>query len=329
MKIDEGKIKILDSTKLNSFMTCPRRFFYEHVLGWRPPYANHDLHFGQAVHLALEHIYECARQGRPLYDSDDLADGFQAFASHYRLAFGPETDLQHKKKNPFHFAYMLESYARRYLEEDLNKTVVHTEVSGSVPVGRTPDGSDKLIFFRLDTLMEDQFGRRYILEHKTSQWSPSLWAETWSMAIQPIVGCMALYLLYGEKSKGLILNGLFFTTKAESPDFLRLPIQKQPKALEMGRTTLEAWFDAIQAELDILYSDPVDDLTLRAFPCNGGSCLKYNRQCIYHDLCLSLANPLSIEGPPSDLVVDYWDPREGDKTYTKHVEIKKGDQSNA
>ena len=55
---------IHDSTKINCFQTCPRKYFYKYVLGWSHEDANIHLVFGSAWHKAMEVFYEALRDGK-------------------------------------------------------------------------------------------------------------------------------------------------------------------------------------------------------------------------------------------------------------------------
>ena len=46
---------IKDSSKLDTYLDCPRKFFYEHMLGWRVDRPAHALHFGTSWHMAREY----------------------------------------------------------------------------------------------------------------------------------------------------------------------------------------------------------------------------------------------------------------------------------
>ena len=44
--------KVNDSTKISCFLGCPRKYFYEYILDWRPDCPHHYLDFGEAWHRA-------------------------------------------------------------------------------------------------------------------------------------------------------------------------------------------------------------------------------------------------------------------------------------
>ena len=72
---------IIDSTKLNAFLECPRSYFYEYILGWRSEAPNLHLEFGKAWHLAMEHLILHG------YDETSIKDAYLKFHEHYRSHF--------------------------------------------------------------------------------------------------------------------------------------------------------------------------------------------------------------------------------------------------
>lgn len=48
---------IVDSTMISCFRSCPRKYFYEFVLGLRPPGLSIDLHAGACFATAIENVY--------------------------------------------------------------------------------------------------------------------------------------------------------------------------------------------------------------------------------------------------------------------------------
>ena len=83
---------IRDSSKLDNYQECPRKYFFTHILGWRSEAPAHDLYFGESWHKAREY--------QLIHGYDKFADAYLAFAKHYRLKFAPETDEIYRPKDP-------------------------------------------------------------------------------------------------------------------------------------------------------------------------------------------------------------------------------------
>ena len=311
--------KILDNSKLKAYMTCPRRYFFEYILGWRPEHTSHDLWFGQAVHLGLEHMYDIWRERGPEFGYSRLVqEAYHKFLEHYRKEFGVLTDIDHPEKNPANVLELFYRYAQKYGEEDKFE-VIHTEISGSIPINR--EDEPKLIFFRLDTVIEDK-GKRKILEHKTSKWSVSLWEQSWDKDFQPIIGSIVMYMLY-DNPGGIIMNGLFLRKDPSKIEFYRKHMNPSLRQLEAGRANLELWYDQIFGDHARLHECKEEDHALRAFPCNPKGCMAYNRPCTYKDYCEAWPNPLRYaETPPPGFCIEHWDPRAQDKETTTKVTVE-------
>ncbi len=54
--LQQPTFTIVDSSKLQDYMMCPRYYFYRYVLGWVPEEPNHDLIFGEAWHVSIAHL---------------------------------------------------------------------------------------------------------------------------------------------------------------------------------------------------------------------------------------------------------------------------------
>jgi len=77
---------IIDSSKLSTFMECPRKYFYEYVLGWRPSMPNVHLTFGTAWHAAVERLLI---EG---YSQEHVEEAKFIFLQYYRRDLPEEAD---------------------------------------------------------------------------------------------------------------------------------------------------------------------------------------------------------------------------------------------
>ena len=50
--------KVHDSSKIQGYLHCERRYFFEHVLGWRTKTPSIHLTFGSAWHRVMEVLFE-------------------------------------------------------------------------------------------------------------------------------------------------------------------------------------------------------------------------------------------------------------------------------
>ena len=164
---------VVDSTKLNAVISCPRKYFYEYVLGWRPDVPSNHLVFGSSVHLALEYLLTHD------YSMESVLAAHEIFLEDYRKTFGPEMDDVYFPKTPQNFFVVLSKYAQEYSRDLVENDVLYTEIAGTISVDEDVD-----LAFRMDSVVRDKrSGMVKSWEHKTGS-STYFWAEQWPLSTQ-------------------------------------------------------------------------------------------------------------------------------------------------
>ena len=299
---------VLDSTKLKSFLTCPRMYFFEYVLGWRSERSNNHLIFGEGMHRALKVMLEYGI-GKGMGFSDDvIVAAYAAFEEYYRQHFTPDTDEIFAPKTPDRLLAGLEGYSREYPHDKDEYELIYTEVSGNAPISE-----DMSIFFRIDAVLRDiSSGQILVLEHKSTGRSFSrTWKDQWLLDHQPFVYTHALYSQYNpEEIKGVLINGIgFLKTKL---DYTRVPCWKTPRHMNGWLVEVNRVVGDMKREFVLLSQEDGRDDVMKSFNRNTTACTKYFG-CTYHDFCATWQNPLRhCDAPPLGYKVEYWDPREGD-----------------
>lgn len=295
--------EVLDSTKLQGYQDCPRRFFYEYLLGWRNARPNNHLHFGKAVHLAFEHII---REG---YTGDSVIKALEIFNTEYRGAFPPETDPIFTPKTPDRFFDLLIEYLKKYADDPLRYEVYKTEFGGTISLSPTHE-----LAFKMDTILFDRETQLYTsLEHKTkgSNYISDNYPIEHEMGIQCGTYTHVLNCLFPpEEVGGVIINCLCFK-KTKKPEFIlqRFPIMLSNNQMNIWLENTIAWMDRIYLDLIRLSETKESADVMTAFPCNGRNCTNYNSTCPYILMCRNWANPLQhLHQMPVDCVVDLWNP---------------------
>lgn len=284
----------IDSSIARDYQTCPRRAFYNHILGWKPDYPNRDLVFGDAIHKGFEVLLNDRSPA-------GIANAYDAFITRYRKDFTELTDLD-KPKNPGRAKLAFAEWVDRWSGDKFE--VLETE-----GYFRLKLREDLLPYVgRLDAVLQDQNDATVIMEHKTSGWrSTSLWAAQFETDIQPagygIAGFVTL-----PNFKWIIINGLFFFPK--NNDFDRAIIHKQKAMMNDDLITITSWIEDFQRDWDKLINyDNESNNHMLSFKKNGKGCTSYNRLCPFHHLCMSRANPLQyLDKVPTGLKVEHWDP---------------------
>ncbi len=288
-------VKVVDSSKINDFLDCPRMFFFRHILGWETDRVNNHLVFGSAWHEAMEHLLLNG------YDDDSMMQAYDKFLTYYRAELPSETDELFEPKTPANALKALAQYCANY-QSDRFETL-YTEIGGRISI----DG-ERSLAFKMDSICRDENGRIFSLEHKTKKNSFSrVWIDDWALSVQIGTYSHVLHCLY-EDVKGIVINGTgFLKTRI---DFMRIPVHRTPGHLQSWLFHINHYMDTIEREWEILADSTVDDPVMRAFPQNPRSCTKYFG-CAFFDFCNAWTNPLArCESVPPGMVIRHWNPLE-------------------
>lgn len=289
---------IHDSTKIQCFMDCPRKYFFEFVLGWRPSEPNIHLEFGSAWHLAMEHLIATFQNKG--YSDAEILIAYEKLNHYYRKFFSEMQDEIYHPKTPAMALKGLLGYA---LEYKFDRFVpLYTEIAGSVTLN-----DEHTLTFKIDSILETPDGIKS-REHKTGSQLSRKWTDQWALKVQTWVYNHVLYCLFPrEKVWGVEINGSIFSKK--DIKFQRVPARRTIEAMEVGYWNMIDWCDAIVHEFARLDSCKESDATLRAFPMNTENCTKYFG-CTYHDYCIAWGNPLGrCDEVPMGMKVEFWNPK--------------------
>lgn len=306
---------VLDSSKINDFLKCPRYYMYRHEFGWQSEIISNHLIFGSAVHIALEHLLLNG------YDNNSVINAYELFLSEYRKSFGEETDEIFEPKTPQNFFHILMAYASHYRRDLDDAEVLYTEIAGTVAI----NGEDS-IALRMDSILRDRkSGKVFSLEHKTAS-STYMWAEQWLLSIQVGTYTHAMNCLFGQNEVDCVtMNGLFISkaktswkdintigkTKNKLPyEFIRERIAKSKDQMQVWLSRVNWIFDEIKYHTKgIKTNDCWDDEVLSYFHINSNSCLDYGKLCIFHPFCIAWPNPLKRQSDvPIGFIKEYWNP---------------------
>lgn len=314
---DKPTHHIVDGSKLNRFMECPRAFFYEYLLGWRSERPNNHLVFGTAWHESMEHLLLNG------YDQASVLAAFRKFELSYRQTLSdPENDEMFWPKTPDRAFECLANYARQYQGDLSRYEVLYTEIAFTVQMDET-----RVLYGRMDSVL-----RRVVdniicsLEHKTGS-SLYRWAEQFHMCMQAGVYSHALMCLFGFEEVGpIIFNGSIFkktkgTKGGTKFEFHREPVQKSKAQMQTWYLNTLYWMDQLEREYQLLEaSSPADDVLI-AFPMNTTNCTKWFG-CAYKDFCNSWKNPLvKCHAPPLGMIEEHWDPTAEDANFNMQLGV--------
>jgi hypothetical protein len=314
--------EIIDSSKLQTFMECPRLYFYKYILGWTSDAPRHDLIFGEAFHAGLETLYTHG------FGKDSLELAKLTMEDLYSESFGEEAADIYYPKSIGNAKEALELYVRTYSDEFRRYEVIQlpdgspfVEVAGYVPIG---DGLR--LHFRIDTGLRDlSTGLCFPLEHKTASRGGAMWLDQWPLSMQVGTYTHAFYCLFPpEEVYGARVNGIIFLKRGT--EFMRCPCSKTPTQMEVWRSTANITAAEIVENTSILQAN-VEYLSalavLPVFPLRPVSCTRWGT-CAFHDYCMSWANPLTrCEEPPMGFHQEFWNPAA--RRHTKEIDLTKKD----
>lgn len=288
--------EVLDSSKLTTYMECPRKFFYRYIMGWRPDYPNNHLVFGSAWHLAMEHI---TRHG-----VESTADAVIVALKYYREHFPADTDELYEPKTPANLANSVNEYAHRFGHEHKDTDVLYTELAGLVLVSL-----DRTMAFKCDAILRGPDGRTFGLDHKTSQRKYTNWGDHWTMSTQMLTYLHALHCLYPDDDELQMLVRCAFFYKKTPTEFDDHPIRKSGEQMQAWLERVNAWIDRLEYDMHELKEENTAYATMQAFPMNDTACFNFGRQCEFFDFCNAWSNPLSrCEHTPIGFTIERWDP---------------------
>jgi len=304
----------LDGSKIVEYLTCPRKFFFRHILGWESIYPNKHLIYGGALHKALEFLYShfpYNEDGTVKLEMIEAA--YSEFISYYREYFGPEADTLNKPKSPEYVLPSLIAYLAEYKADWTDNEVLKVEMHGHVPI----NASGQEVYFRMDTVLRDTNLAVYALEHKTGSMAGQTWVDQWILAIQTLIYVHALKYNYTQENIfGIKINGIIAAKRKEvlpeNINLLRVPIRFTDYQLAEGLSNLSRIVNKIHEDMHLLMEEEKDIQTyMRSFHRNPTSCTNYNTTCRFHTICAMARNPLkTCNQIPDGFKVGRWDPRD-------------------
>ena len=211
---------IIDSSKLGTFMTCPRKYFYNYILHWSKVEPSIHLEFGTSWHYAKEHIL---RHGT---SPATQAEAMALFTDHFRKSFSEEQDFNLAPKNPAFAKEALTSYCKQFATRNSEMEVLATEIAGKVPIS-----DDFAISFKIDAIIQDKFGI-WVMDHKTGSRDSGSTDDAWALSTQMGTYVYAAASYFGPESVNGVYMDLSIFRKSSGPLHKRMPIKKNYSSME-------------------------------------------------------------------------------------------------
>ena len=299
--------EIVDSTKLKTFVDCPRKYFLSFIVGLQQENKSIHLIFGVAWHEAMEYI----RLNGYSHEAADAAGDILEKA--YRdEGISEIMDTQYAPKNPGYGRIALHDYVEEYSQRDANITTLFTEVGGYIPIG-----DDRFLYGRIDFIGLDEQDRIFALDYKTGSRYSNAWVEQWKLDnqmltyIHSLKSAFSTKEVFGIKVDGVILYKNTQRDIGKKTRFVRIPVRLNNNLMNSWLYDINYHYSMLEWNWRQLEECSKDDTYLQSFAKNPNSCTKYGL-CPFHDICLSYPNPIELAHtpPPAGWKISHWNPTE-------------------
>lgn len=227
----------LDSTSLNEFKICPRRYFYSIVMGYQPAEQSVHLTFGILMHQAVEH-YWLFRLKEHLDHLDALRNVVrEVMKATWDYEKGRPWQSEVKTKNRFTLVRTIVWYLDKYQNDPIQTVVlpgekVAVELPFQLPVEnwQTEQGEEFILCGKMDRLGELN-KNRYVTDVKTTQ-RPinSAWYSKFSPDNQFSLYSIAAKVIFGTEVLGILVDGIQVVQTFS--EFHRGIVERTPEQLE-------------------------------------------------------------------------------------------------
>lgn len=229
-----------DATSLKNLMFCPRKYFFEIVLGFKTDKESVHLIFGRYYHSALE-CYDAALAAGGTWEEAREAAVMRALNISYNW------ESQDKTKNRFNLWRTVQWYCEQYPKHsDHVKPVVDKDgvplielpFSFTLPVDY-PGGHNYLICGYFDGIVE-AMGSFFARERKTTGHTINTdWFSTFDIDAQIDLYSLASKICFDIKVRGVLIDGAQISINFSR--FARAPSFRTEPQLEEFVKDLEYW----------------------------------------------------------------------------------------
>lgn len=303
-------VHFFDNSRLSAYKTCPRLYYYKHVLGWtRSTTSTHlALVFGKCWHSALEYVWQNGKMPSDLL-LEGSVDSFNTEWANNELPLDLSLEMQEQfsPRTPGIAHEMLYHYIHERGPMLIASTLIGNEQPFAVPM---PFANNVWYVGRMDKVIETNSGSRLVLEHKTTaaysikhNFQPS-YVESWNISPQ-IKGYEFAASLYFGKIDGVWVDAALVHKKIHD-QFKFIPVMHTQLLVKEWLENTAIWCKEIIAEEQKLEGKETIEGT-NAFPKNEESCYGKYGECPFLDICRFVAVP-DPNNIPDGFEKNMWEP---------------------
>jgi len=281
---------------INTYQSCPRKWYLRYPCGLTPRYVGKALTFGKAWHEGLAQVYLGKTPEEAL---DVLKQELMNAQNDYQNMADYESDLCRA-------GLLFEAWYNEigcHIHEDF--TVLHVEEEFQPKVG----GMYTMTIRPDAVIKRKSTGEIYIVEHKTTSYS--IYNMTASVEAQDqitayIWGLLSAHPEYRLNFTGVLLDVAFLAMRNGKPAATGAQVSqtllfRSEEALGEFELNMLGLFTELGQKVRALQSCPIDSpefliLTAQMFPRNGNTCSMFG--CEYEDICRTKVVPRKEQSFP-------------------------------
>ncbi len=304
-----SKLKCYDNSRLADYKTCPRSYFFRHILGWRREGNALPLTFGLSWHAGLEFLWENSTR----LDSTSLAQGSLAAFLETWESEGMKAQLSmdeeefYAPRTPGVASEMYYNYVKVRYSLLTNCKVIGNEQPFAVPM---PAMQKTWYIGKMDKVIEHN-GQRLVIEHKTTTaysikygFQPD-YVESWATSSQ-VKGYEFGANLHYAGIDGVWVDAALVHKKIHD-QFKIIPISHNFTLLQEWISNTAQWISTVQRD-ERTFAETGNLTEKGCFQKNEESCFGKYGKCPYLDICRSVADPTTLIEPPPGYILDRWEP---------------------
>ena len=254
--------RIYDSSCLKDYITCPKKYFYNSVVGLRPKKEPEPLVFGRAFHDALMMWYQ----------NKEVEECITAFDILPKVMNDP-------KRTKERGISLIKGYTKKWGRDNTMYKTISLEDTFILDMG-----NGRMYCGRFDRIVRNTMtssGEVYVQDHKTSKTLGAYFYNSFRPCMQMNGYAYACFTMFGNCG-GIILNGI---SMADNPKerFGRSVSPRTPREIEEFPTVFNQWTQRLEA-----------DTLLQEFPKCYSECNRWGK-CAFWDLCVHGEDQRSIE----------------------------------